>query len=152
VIGQFQNERAVVKTETNKSGLINNKGQLIIDTVFKKMEPFIDGLSIVQGMKHHPYANRKKGVKKNYEVGVVDTFGKFVIPYGKFREIKDYNNGNFLAEIPAESWYTIEGYTTQTAIIDKNGNIIITKDKINPGQFWRKREYFPNGIMEPYDE
>ena len=23
---------------------------------------------------------------------------------------------------------------------------------INPGQFWRKREYFPNGIMDPYND
>jgi hypothetical protein len=23
---------------------------------------------------------------------------------------------------------------------------------VNPGQFWRKEEYFPRGLMDPYDE
>ena len=128
VIGQFQNERAVVKTTSNKYGVVNKQGLLVIDTVFKKMEPFIDEFSIVQGLAHRPYANSKEGIKRNYEVGVVDTLGQFVIPYGKFREIKDYNNGYFIANIPAESWDTIEGYSTQTAIIDKNGDVIISKD------------------------
>lgn len=131
LIGEFQNECAIVKTETNKYGAINKKGELVIDTVFKSMTPFIDGLSVVYGLNHSPFSSRKLGVKKNFEIGVIDTLGQFIIPYGRFKSIEGYSNGYFIAEIPAEPWDTILGYTAQTAIINKTGNIIITKDHKN---------------------
>jgi hypothetical protein len=26
------------------------------------------------------------------------------------------------------------------------------KASVNPAQFWRKEDYFPNGIMDPYND
>jgi hypothetical protein len=126
----FKNGKARVKTFTDKYGIINKKGELIIDTVFSKINPFSDGLSIVQGINHH-YANHLKGTKNNYEVGIIDTLGQFIAPYGKYKEIKEYENGFFIAEIPAKFWDTIIGNTTETVIIDRTGKIIISKDHKN---------------------
>ncbi len=48
---------AIAITQTDKYCLINKTGKLITDTVFKKINPFIDGLAIVQGLNHLPYAS-----------------------------------------------------------------------------------------------
>jgi len=130
-VGQFQNGRAIVKTSSNKFGIINKQGKLFIDTAYSRISTFIGGLAVVQGEHHHPYTDREKGIKKKYEVGVIDTLGNFVIPYGKFEEIGDFEDGYFKAEIPAEPWDTIGGYTAKTAIIDRRGKIIISKDHKN---------------------
>lgn len=130
-VGQFENGRAIIKTSTKKLGVINKKGQLIIDTVYSQLNPVADGMLIVQGLNHHAYNDKEKGIKKNYEIGVIDTLGNFIISYGKFENIAGYCNGYFKAEIPEEPWDSIDGYSARTAIIDKTGKIIISKDHRN---------------------
>lgn len=131
MVGQFENGRAIIITSTKKFGVINKQGQLIIDTVYSQLSPVADGMMIVHGLNHHAYDDEEKGIKKNYEIGVIDTLGNFIISYGKFKDIADYYNGYFKAEIPKEPWDSIYGYSAQTAIIDKTGKIIISKDYNN---------------------
>jgi len=124
---QFYNGRAKVQTATKKLGFIDRHGKLLIDTAFKRVNSFIDGFAVVQGINHRPFTNREKGIEQNLEIGVIDTLGEFVIPYGKCEEIQDFENGYFRVEIPAESWDTIDGYSTQTAFLDKNGKLVLAK-------------------------
>jgi hypothetical protein len=130
-VGQFENGRAIIQTSTKKMGFIGKHGKLIIDTVFTKINSFVNGFAVVQGTNHHPYADSEKGIEKKLELGVIDSLGQFIIPYGKYEKINDFVNGYFRVVIPAESWDTIKGYSTQTGFIDKNGKLILAKDHKN---------------------
>lgn len=130
-VGQFKNGRAKVQTTTKKIGFIDKQGKLIIDTVFTSINSFVNGFAVVKGINHHLYADNEKEIKVNYEIGVIDTLGKFIITYGKFEDIKDFENGYFKVEIPAEPWDTIEGHSTQTAFLDKNGKLILVREHKN---------------------
>lgn len=130
-VGQFENGRAIIQTSTKKMGFIDKHGKLIIDTVFTRINSFVHGMAVVEGTNHHPYGDRAKGIKKKYEIGVIDSLGQFIITYGKYEEINDFENGYFRVGIPAESWDTINGYSKQTGFIDKNGKLILAKDHKN---------------------
>lgn len=130
-VSHFENGRAKVQTETKKIGFINSYGKLFIDTAFTKINSFINGFAIVEGLNHNQYENSEKGIEPIYEVGVIDTLGKFIIPYGKYQEIEDIENGYFRVEIPAETWDTIDGSSKQTAFIDNNGKIILARGHKN---------------------
>lgn len=130
-VGQFENGKAKVQTAPKKLGFIDKQGKLIIDTVFTRINSFVQGMAVVEGTNHHPYADSEEGIKKNYEMGVIDSLGQFIIPYGKYEEINDFENGYFRVEIPAESWDTIDGYSKQTGFIAKNGRLILAKDHKN---------------------
>lgn len=131
VIGQFKNGIAKIQTSSEKNGFIDKRGELVIDTVFTRIEPFIEGMAVVQGVNHHPYNDREKGIKKKYEMGVIDTLGQFVVPYGTYQSINDFENGYFQVEIPAEPWDTIKGYSKKTGFIDKSGELIFARNHEN---------------------
>ncbi|MBX7154080.1 MAG: WG repeat-containing protein [Bacteriodetes bacterium] len=131
LLGQFNNGRAVVKTTTEKFGVINKRGELIIDTVYSRLKSIPDGMFIVQGINHHPYTDKEKGITNYSEMGVIDSLGNFIIPYGKFIDITRYDNGYFLATTPEEPWNSIDGYTGRTVILDKTGRAILSKDHRN---------------------
>jgi len=130
-VGQFENGRAIIQTSTKKMGFIDKHGKLIIDTVFTRINSFVHGMAVVEGTNHHPYGDRAKGIKKKYEIGVIDSLGQFIITYGKYEEINDFENGYFRVVIPAEFCDTINGYSKQTAFLDKNGKLILAKDYKN---------------------
>lgn len=130
-LGQFENGRAEVRTVTQKFGFINKEGKLIIDTAFTRINSFIQGTAVVEGVNHHPYADKGKGIKKNIEVGVIDSLGRFIIPYGKYEEVDDFDNGYFKIGIPAEPWDTIDGYSKQIGFINKGGQLILARDQKN---------------------
>jgi len=121
----FQDGIAIVKTATGKPGVIDKNGLLFIDTIYKTLSPFVDGLSIVEGLDHHPYPDHEKGIDTKYEIGVINAQGKFIIPYGKFEGVEDYNNGYFKVRIPRLPADSMD-QTTQYAIIDKKGETIFT--------------------------
>ena len=83
-VGTFQNERAKVQTKTKKIGCIDKHGNLIIDTVFARINSFVQGMAVVEGTGHSPFADPEKGIKIKYEVGVIDSNGKFIITYLKY--------------------------------------------------------------------
>lgn len=128
-IQQFENGIAPIKSPGNKFGFIDKTGKLFIDTVFTNINPFTEGLAVVQGPTDTSLP-RKRG-RNDKRVGVIDTLGNFIIPYGIYEEIGDLENGYFQVKIPAEPWDTIEGYTLRTAFLDKTGKIIISKDYSN---------------------
>jgi hypothetical protein len=122
----FEYGRALVATFTEKRGFINKKGKVIIDTVFSRINQFVQGYAVVYGLNHRPYP--RDSLKVNFEVGVIDILGNFIIPYGKYESIEDFENGYFKVVIPAEPWDTIQGYTAQTGIIDNTGKLIVSRN------------------------
>ncbi|MDD3686500.1 MAG: WG repeat-containing protein [Bacteroidales bacterium] len=130
-IGQFQNGIAPVQSYSGKIGFIDKKGELFIDTVFTRVQSFIDGLAVVEGLNHQPYSDEENGITKNIEIGVIDTLGKFIIPYGLYSEISDISEGYFTIEIDAEPWDTIDHYTSRTGFVDKSGKLVFSMDSKN---------------------
>ena len=124
--GSFQNGRALIKTFTNKMGFIDHHGKLIIDTVFEQIRPFKDGLAVVLGVNHHQWDVKSEGIKRHTEVGIIDSTGKFIVPYGVYGEIGNLNNGYFKVVIEADEWRTEAGFSRKFGFIDKKGNLIFT--------------------------
>ncbi len=123
----FENGTAKIYTESEKIGFIDKLGHLTVDTSFTKIRAFVQGMAVVEGLNHHAYPDKENGIEINYEVGVINRSGRFIIPYGKYMEISDFEDGYFKAEIEAEPWDTIKGYTQKTAYIGPNGDLIFSK-------------------------
>lgn len=123
----FINGRAVVRTATEKMGIIDKSGRLIIDTAFEKINPFIQGYAVVRGCQDR---SDKSGYSR-YNVAIIDSAGRFVVPYEKYRGIEDYQNGLFKVEIPPEKYDTIEGFSAQSGFIDKTGRLILSRSYQN---------------------
>lgn len=167
VIGHFKNGIARIQTSTEKTGFIDKHGKLIIDTIFRRINPFIQGMAVVEGVGHHPYKDREKGINKKYEMGVIDTLGQFIIPYGSYQEVHNFENGYFRVEIPAEPWDTIEGYSKKTGFIDKSGKLIFAREhknnswidgnihcglaKMNLYKYWIKEEGISYSTANSYE-
>lgn len=158
ILGFENNNYSVVETKTKKLGVIDLRGNLIIDTVFIKFSPFSkEGLASVIGENHDPYPD-DNSLKVIYEVGVINLNGDFVVPYGKYETISEFRNGyakvefikdptikndykigmidttgNIKFMIPLENWsldYSKEQFSCGLAIVSIKNYEIDTLDKI----------------------
>lgn len=110
---------AIVETESEAFGVINRSGSLIIDTAFSRIDPFVDGLSVVQGRNHQRYVGDDRSAVR-YEIGVVDTSGRWIVPYGRYRNIEAYSNGYATAEL-VEINNVGGDWSYRTALINAHG-------------------------------
>jgi hypothetical protein len=129
-IERFDHGKAKVKTRTNKFGLIDKRGHLIIDTVFAGIGPFIEGMAVVYGLSHLPDSKGKHRSKTN-EVGVIDSLGRFTVSYGKYKEINNFKNGYFKVIIPTASLDSASGDSEITGFIDLAGKLVMAKKSEN---------------------
>jgi len=127
-LNQFKNGRALILTASKKIGVIDKQGKLVIDTAFISIEDFVEGLAVVVGVSDSLTAERRRGWR-NTNIGVIDTLGHFVVPYGKYDFIGSLSEGLFKVTTPAQPWDTIDGYTQATGFIDKTGKLIFSKDE-----------------------
>jgi len=125
----FNHGLAQVKSASGKVGFINTRGKLVIDTIFRRANSFINGTCVVEGLHHKAYPD--EGVAKKLEIGVIDSIGRFIIPFGKFEEIDNLKNGYFMVEASPEPWDTLEGFTRKTGFVDRKGKIILLRDHKN---------------------
>lgn len=119
-ISPFDNHNfAIAITPTGKYCLINKEGKQITDTAFKKINPFADGLAVVEGLNHLPYTNDSTKQEK-FETGVIDSTGKLLVNFGRYRSIGQFMNGYAKASLlePTERG---NGWTNHIAIIDRQG-------------------------------
>lgn len=93
-VGAFENGRALVRTASKKYGMIDTHGKLFIDTVYSEIRPFTDGRAVVVG------------INKQDEAGVIDTLGRIIIPYGKYKTIEPFTNGFTVVEGVKHSEYS----------------------------------------------
>lgn len=130
IISPFKNGRSIVQTSSKKYGCIDKTGKLVIDTIFSQINRFVDGLAVVHGPSHYHYADGENNFNKKLEVGVIDSLGQFIIPYGNIEIIDNLDNGYFKAIIPPDSNY-MNMDNRNTALFDRNGNIVVFKNYEN---------------------
>jgi len=75
----FEKNLARVYTFTGKCGIINTEGRLIIDTAFKEITHFNDGISIV--------------IDYNSQFSAIDTAGKIIVKPGVYHRINNFSKG-----------------------------------------------------------
>jgi hypothetical protein len=139
--GFGENNCSIVGTITKKYGVINRKGQLLIDTVYKNMTTFSDGLAIVTGLNHVPYPDDEE-VAPMIEIGVINYHGKIIVPFGKYKDISTFNNGFAIVELNVERQ---QGYYDYQGVIDISGKLRFTI----PSKKWHfdyGNKYFSEGL------
>jgi hypothetical protein len=110
--------KGIITTHSKKQGLINvYTKQLLIDTVFSSISDFKNGVSIV-------YEYIKPIQKqKTKRVAVIDSTGKFIVPFGKYEIIKPFLEG--YASVKINNKQTKDGSTD--GVIDTRGNLLFKR-------------------------
>lgn len=124
----YKNGRAIIETETKKYGLIDTNGKMILDTVFSYISDFNEGLLRVIGINHNP--NGYYYLPKICEAGLVDTNGNFVVPFGKHKEIYEYNKGFYRFEDEIDSKYkskTNSDEIIRGGLLNSKGEVVYVK-------------------------
>lgn len=98
-IEKYRGNYAKIVTHSEKYGLIDRDGHVVLDTLFSMIENFEDGIAIVHGLDHSDYIRNDEDEPAQNEVGVMDTLGKFVIPYYRYEDILKYSEGSFLVDL-----------------------------------------------------
>jgi WG containing repeat len=137
----FRNGLAFFTTPSQKKGAWTQTGQLVVDTVFTKIDPFHNGLALVE--REILVSNEKSLIpemsnadKKSAfigtdnkdkeektvltEVGIIDRKGNFIAPLGKYERIETFQNGYFIFTIKKEG----KNPKNIQGILDKNGKEI----------------------------
>lgn len=96
---------AVAETYAGRKVLINMKGELLSDTVYKSIRAFNNGLAVVQGLHDNVFVKSKGYV---YETGVIDSTGKTIVGFGRYKKIDDFVNG--YARVTLDDDSNDEGY------------------------------------------
>lgn len=86
------NGTAIVETASRKYGLIRKSGKLILDTVYSDISKFESGVAVVRGARSAKKTGNAKAIKTD-GTGVIDTHGKWVVPFGRYQGIDSFNNG-----------------------------------------------------------
>ncbi len=128
-ISDFNNRSfAIVVTTTDKYGVIDKSGRLMIDTVFARINDYKNGIAVVTGLNHNPYPDDRSKTAV-YEKGVIDTLGNWIVNYGKYKVINDFINGYTKVELPVASQ---EDQHNNYGVIDSSGKYMFTV----PSQTW----------------
>lgn len=114
-----------------KYGMIDQNGNLVVDTIYSRIYDFVEGRAIVHG------AYNKE--KNETPVGVIDENGNFVVPMGKFAEISNYQEG--LAKVTSYE-LNEKGELHGVLFIDLDGKIAVNLP----------RETFETYLQEPFFE
>jgi hypothetical protein len=133
-IYDFKNNLCFVITKSEKFGILNKKGELIADTIFKYIDPFKDGITRVKGIND----SEKDPITGNRinEIAIMDTAGNFTVPFGVLDQISEYNDGFFAARFANEE-------DLPAFLIDKNGRKVCAF----PDRYFPPRNYFSEGLI-----
>jgi WG containing repeat len=113
-LGHFHNGRALFKTLSGKMGILDTKGRVVTDTIFRKIYLFDEDKdrrkypkiskprTATVAISHQSHLTEsvnevqgKKITTKNieYDYAIIDTNGRFLVPLGAFRTIEPHQNG-----------------------------------------------------------
>jgi len=126
-LSPFEGGLARVKTASGKEGMVNRSGKLMIDSVFRNIHPFQEGVAIVEGLRNRQNDKRGKYIS---EIGLIDKAGKFIVPYGKYDEIKDFENGYASVSI-REKKGDENRNSAFSGFIDRKGEVILLRQNKN---------------------
>jgi hypothetical protein len=125
---------AIVTSASDKKGVLNLvSNNLVIDTIYSSITNFKNGVAIVTKQEVS-----QKGNYIIYRPAVIDITGKLLVPFNKFIEINDYNDG--IAKVyfkDSESDDEIYGF------IDDKGNLLFQENYT--GKYFLP-DYFNDGI------
>lgn len=109
----LENELFKVYTKTEKVGIINVQGKLVVDTVFSWIDVYMeDGVALVEKYLE----DDEEGYFQYAKTGVIDLKGNFIVPYdSRFLSIYSFIDGYAIAND------TISG---KDVYIDLKGNIL----------------------------
>jgi WG containing repeat len=122
----FKDGFSQVITLSNKIGIINKLGKLVVDTNYKFIDEFVDGFAVVTGINHREWEDEEKNLPKKIEIGVIDTTGKFIIPYGKYDKISPLSNNCFRVSTISSDLDSLFEYGPTDLFINKKGDPILT--------------------------
>ncbi|MDJ1500031.1 WG repeat-containing protein [Xanthocytophaga agilis] len=108
----------IVTTFTQKQGVIDITGKLVIDTIYYQIRKFSDGIAVVIGLEQTQSAQQK--TRERYPFGVINTSGKIIVPYDKYRYIPQFYNGYSIVRLYNDSPKTKAGFE---GIIDTTGKL-----------------------------
>jgi hypothetical protein len=120
ILGFGENDFSIIKTKTENYGVIDKKGKSLVDTIYKEVTPFTNGLAIVTGKNHEPPYTDDEEVEPVFEIGVIRSNGNFIVPFGKYKSISEFINGFAKVELIVEHK---KGWYDDTGIIDHEGNL-----------------------------
>ena len=158
--GYFEDGLAVISRgpsskdpwDTNRMGLIDRMGNIVLPFEFDIIHRFSEGLAVVGAGEIIPPELLQDSIYTvdfDYSFGVIDMNGNFVIPMGKFDFIGNFSNGVAVARIGNyvglidrtgntvlpfeynqirfffESEFATATKNSQTGVIDSNGNVVV---------------------------
>lgn len=126
-LGVFENGKAMVKTYSKKYGYVDQNGKLIIDTAYTYISPFANGLAIIRGIDHTSGSDMDKSEKENYGAGIIDSLGRIIVPFGKFTNILDYENGYFKVVLSEGKTNKEDEYSHLIGFMDQTEKIVMTR-------------------------
>jgi hypothetical protein len=116
-LGDFINGRALFRTHSGKMGILNKSGQLMGDTIFKKIYLFdsesIRPRGLKRTKKNHP-VTLAIGLESTPSYALIDTNGRVIVPFGTFKNISEFDNG-----------YVTAVNDNYTALFDENGKEVL---------------------------
>ncbi|MBK9491177.1 MAG: WG repeat-containing protein [Haliscomenobacter sp.] len=113
-MSSFEYGVAHVFTSSGKVGLIDSKGSFVLDTLYDYIGSFDQGVAVV--------SIHKKDFVTRYDAkyGVIDSTGKFIVPFGFYAEIEGFNNGLAKVVGKRKDWQ---------GLIDRKGKLILRISK-----------------------
>jgi hypothetical protein len=116
-----KNSFSIVKTHSEKYGVINNKGNLLIDTTFKQIDAQKEGVFVVTGLNDFPYS-KDSTQKLVFENGIMDSLGNWVVKFGKYAWIRPFVNRYTFADLLPN----VQNGAEMSELIDEKGNSLWT--------------------------
>lgn len=110
-MGPFEFGVAHVMSKSGKTGLINRQGQFVVDTnKFFTISSFDQGVAIVTKY------DRQARYNARYKYGVIDTSGKLIVPFDRYRDIEGFKHG--LAKVSFKGG-------NKVGLIDRSGHLLM---------------------------
>jgi WG containing repeat len=106
-LSAFQHGVAIVQAAGRHRGLIDRRGRLVLDTLYDVLRDFDEGLAFVD-------QDVKGGSSRE---GVVDTFGHFIIPIGKYATVG----------YPKHGYCLVRDTTDDQILIDRMGEEVLRR-------------------------
>lgn len=132
-------DRLVVRSRSGRQGLTDLRGQLLADTVYARIEDFHRGLAVVYSVP-----DKAKDPAAESEAGIIDTNGRLVVPFGRYRSIAAFRSGVTLAQrLHADR---AAGWPDDKVIIDAAGQelFVLPGKKISAGY---EAQSFAEGVL-----
>lgn len=98
----------ITVTKDKKYGLVDSKGKVILKHQFNKIYPFKNGRAILN---------------KQDEAAMINEQGKFIVPFGRYDNIYDYNEGYYKVELNEKYYKNIEDFD---GIMNSSGKLLFT--------------------------